>query len=49
MAKIPTPKKQLNSIKDLKKEIKKVWKEQKIKNNKEKKKWNGLNQEQDNL
>ena len=48
MAKIPTPKKQLNSIKDLKKEIKKVWKEQKIKNNKEKKKWNGLNQEQDN-
>ena len=46
---MPTPKKQLNSIKDLKKEIKATWEEQKIKNNKEKKKWNGLNQEQDSL
>ena len=34
MAKIPTPKKQLNSIKDLKKEIKKSWKDHENKENK---------------
>jgi|TARA_R100001530_G_scaffold41326_1_gene31632 hypothetical protein len=44
MGKITTPKKQFNSIEDLKKEIKKAWEEHE---NREKKKWNGLNQEQD--
>jgi len=34
MPKIPTPKKQFNSIEDLKKEIKKTWEKQKYKNNK---------------